>query len=102
MVTVQIGGTGEQDLTSLDEGWVLQQIARRRADDAPVCLQVRIVKHPLSIHLATPDCPTSGGGRQPNSAEAPILELWIKCGLNQPGFPPGRVIEFLRRLQRLL
>lgn len=101
MVTVQVGASEEQDLATLDEGWVLQQIARRRAEGGAVCIQVRIVEPGLRIHLASPEC-GGGGSRRPTAAEMPFLDLWVKSGLDQRDVPPGRVIEFLRHLRRLL
>lgn len=97
-------GNDQQPLDDVSPGWITQQIERRRRDGIAVCVEVRIKTTGLDMRLATPGCSHNGGGggRRPNVHEKAILDLWGECGLNEAGFSPGRVIEFLARLKRLL
>lgn len=101
MIRIKIG---EEDLPEeqASAGWITQQIERRRRDGIAVCVEVRIKEAGLDMRLATPGCPRGGGGRPPNAHEKAIFDLWRECGLSETGFAPGRVIEFLARLKRLL
>ena len=102
MIRVKIG---EEDLPEeqASAGWITQQIERRRRDCIAVCVEVHIKEADLDMSLATPGCSRNGfGGRPPNAHEKAIFDLWEKCGLNETGFAPGRVIAFLAQLKRLL
>ncbi len=101
MVSVKIGGT-ELGLAQADEGWINQQINRRRADGEVVCVRVRIDVPPLNMALATPTCASDGGGRPPNPDESRILDLWAKHRMNTADFTGGNLVAFLRQLERLI
>ncbi|MBF7081708.1 hypothetical protein IT084_01760 [Desulfallas sp. Bu1-1] len=91
----------EIDLKDLDEGWVNQQINKRRQDGFEVCVQVKIQEGNLNMHLSTPTCqkPSGGGGRAPNDDEKKVFMLWEQMGLNSRDFTGGKLIAFLKRLQ---
>lgn len=102
MITIKIG-PGEATIEQADEGWINQQINRRRADGAVVCVQVSIQEPDVHMALATPTCAgNGGGGRPPNEREKQIFELWCDRGLDQRDFTGGSVIAFLHQLRRFL
>lgn len=101
VVTVHIGSTAlhPQDV---NEGWLNQQINRRRTDGATVCVQVQIQHGGINMRVSTPDCPTGSSHRLPTPQEQRILDLWDKLGLNGAAFAGGNVVAFLRQLERVL
>lgn len=104
MITVRIAGQERQwdDPDDAEEGWVTQQITRRRADGHQVCATVGIKTSYVNVGLSTPGCALGGGGRRPTTDEARIIDLWAQRGLNDSNFSPGNLIAFLRQLARLL
>lgn len=90
----------EIDLKDLDEGWINQQINKRRQDGFNVCVQVKIQEGNLNMHLSTLTCPkfSGGRGRAPNDNEKRIFMLWEKMGLNADDFTGGKLIAFLKQL----
>jgi hypothetical protein len=102
MVHVQIG-TNERKIQDADPSWVHQQINRRRQDAQTVCVKIQIDDHRANMRLTTPGCDEVGGGnRPPNAQEKEIFALWDRHGLNRDDFSGGNVVEFLKRLIRLL
>jgi hypothetical protein len=101
MVTIKIGNS-MQDAASLPDNWVAEQIARRRASNAPICLEVRIQTDRLFMRLGTSGCPEGGETRRPTHLEAEVFKLWHRHGLDQPDFASSRVRPFLSDLQRFL
>ena len=98
MIKVKIGN---EERDGLDEGWIAQQITRRRRAGEAVCVQVRIEGDGLNLVLNTPGCPTGvSGGRPPNHLEREVFDLWNRHGLNEPDFSPGNVIAFLKQIAR--
>jgi hypothetical protein len=104
MITIQIGNSGDRSLEDATPQWINEQIKRRRDDDQPVCIQVRIDEPSANITLATPGCFSGGGGggRTPNQREQRIFELWSKRGLNDPNFTAGNLIAFLNQFEDFL
>jgi hypothetical protein len=105
MIMIQIGNTPREysSIREIEEGWILQQINDRRKAGEQVGVRVRIHQNPLEIVLATPNILSGGGGsRQANEAELTAFNLWNDCGLNTNSFAPGRLIEFLKRVAKLL
>lgn len=103
MITIKIG-TAETTIDQANEGWINQQINRRRNDGTVVCVQVNIEEPDARVVLRTPACAGNGGGgwRQPNPREQRILELWRERGLNKVEFTGGAVVAFLHQVGRLL
>lgn len=102
MITIKIG-SDEVTLEQADEGWINQQINRRRRESVAVCVQVNIQEPDVRMTLSTPTCSVNGGGgRAPNQRERRIFDLWNERGLNQQDFMSGAVIAFLHQLRRLL
>lgn len=53
----------------------------------------------IGLTLQTADCPRGlGGGGSLNGVQASVLESWKRHGLDEPGYPPGALIAFLRDL----
>lgn len=106
MVKVQIG-SAERDfadsLHDVDNGWIVQQIQRRRAEDRTVCVRIFVHAGCVNMVLSTPACARNGGGgRQPNNAEREIFICWGRLGLDQIDFTAEAVVAFLRQLRRCL
>ena len=102
MISIKIG-SAEASVQQADEGWVNQQINRRRAEGAVVCVQVNIDEPDVRMALSTPTCARGGGGgRPPNAREQRIFDLWRQRGLDSGEFNGGSVVSFLHQLQRLL
>jgi hypothetical protein len=102
MVTIKIG-SGEQQLESLDEGWLMQQINRRRQDRDSVCLIVEIDESPINLIFATKGCARGGGSSRAFTAqEQRVIELWNKHHLDEAEFQGGELIAFLKQLRRMV
>lgn len=102
MITISIG-PAQATIEQADEGWINQQIDRRRADGAVVCVQVTVDERDARLTLRTPTCSSNGGGGwNPNPREQRIYALWCERGLNQRDFSGGSVVAFLHQLRRLL
>jgi hypothetical protein len=102
MVTVTIGAV-EATIDQADQGWINQQINRRREDGANVCVRVRIEEPDVSLMLSTPTCGSgAGGSRALTTRESRIVELWRDRGLTERTFASGSVVAFLQQLKRLL
>lgn len=102
-VTVKIGDE-ERLLDLVDEGWINQQINKRREHGEVVCVRVRIEDADLHLSLSTPTCASGsgqGGGRAPNTEESRIVDLWNRRGLNSPEFNGGSLVSFLKQLRDL-
>ena len=100
MITVCLDMT-ETPLSELSESWLIEQIRRRRADSAPICIRVKINVPEINAVLATAGCPGGGNGRPPNPAEKRVLDLWGHHNLNEDGFAPGQLIAFLKQIRGL-
>lgn len=101
MVTVRIG-TMEVPLADASQGWITQQVNRRRANGDSVCAQVSVAVGDVNLRLSTPQCGGGAGGRPLNSAERRIVELWSERGLSQPDYTGGHLVAFLQQLRRFI
>lgn len=99
MIMVSIGGE-EKDLADVSARWVNRAINPAKSQGLPVCVRVLVSEAGLNLRLSTPSCSSGGGGRLPNEAEAGVIDLWRKLGLNSPNFDGGDVVAFLKQLQR--
>lgn len=97
MINVVIGNS-RIALADLSEGWLTEQIVRRRKDGLHVCVRVEIQSSRANMTLATPGCSGPGGGRLPNAVESRIFDLWDQLKLNTAAFTPGNLIAFLKRV----
>lgn len=102
MVIIKLGSS-EQRLESLDEGWLQQQISRRRREGESVCVRVEIDDSPINITLSTAGCAGGGGSsRSLTVQEQKVLDLWLKHHLSEPEFQGGELIAFLKQLRRII
>lgn len=102
MITITIG-TAQATFDQADDAWINQQINRRRADGAVICVQVSIQESDVNVVLRTPACGAGGGGgRLPNPREKQVFDLWNARHLNEREFTGGDVVSFLRQLRRIL
>lgn len=97
MITVVIGQS-RLALADISEGWLTEQIVRRRKDSQGVCVRVEIQSARANMTLATPGCTGAGGGRPPTATESRIFDLWDQLKLNTLTFSPGNLIAFLKRV----
>lgn len=101
VIKVQIEGI-EQELSTLSESWVHEQIKRRQKDGVPVCVRVFIQHDNVDIALSSGDCTKGGGGgRQANAKENRIFDLWEKLHLNSSPINSGNLIGFLKQISSL-
>lgn len=102
MIKFEINGA-ERQMEDAGEGWVNEQINRRRRDNQPICVRVWVEKKPeVDLVFSTPDCPPSAAGtRHLTRRENEIVQLWRKRGLNEPDFTAGNLWSFLRQAARL-
>ncbi len=99
MAYVQIGSAQRSLEDALRGGWIPQQIQGRRHDGVDACVRVYLPE--ASLTLQTADCPCGlGGGGGLNGVQASIVESWRRHGLDQPGYPPGALVAFLRDVLR--
>lgn len=98
-IRVKIGSV-EKDIKDADPNWINEQINRRRADGAPVCVQVSIIGESIDLLLSTSDCPRfTGGTRSLSTRENEIFDLWNKLHLRDKDFSGGNLVAFLRQIR---
>jgi hypothetical protein len=83
MVTIKIGSS-QGELEDLREDWLAEQLARRRADNQSVCLEVKIATDRLNMRLATTTCPAGGPTRAPTQAESACMTSGQDVALTSP------------------
>ena len=95
MVRINIDGQ-DKALDQVTPSWIKDQIERRRASGAPVCVLVTLKSADAEVVFQSGGCPHGlGGSRLPNPKEKHLLELWARLGLNQVNFQIDRLIRFL-------
>lgn len=99
MIEVQIDSI-KKDIEDVHPSWLQEQLARRRRDSEPVCVQVFIDRPQVHMRLYTPDCPSTGGGRPATPRENEIFELWESHRLNDPEFTGNNLWAFLKQVSR--
>ncbi len=96
-------GTEEHNLCEIDESWIAQQIVRRKQDDAPVCVLVKIESNGQTMTLPSGDCPGGGGGKwTPSPQQQEIINLWNKHKLGESDIRPGNLVAFLKQVCKQL
>jgi hypothetical protein len=101
MITVFLGGSS-RELGAISEGWIKEQIERRRDGNVPICIRVEIRCRLANMTLSTIGCGNhDGGGRLPNSVEQRIFDLWDAWKLNTSDFSAGNLIGFLKRAEEM-
>ena len=105
LIRIYIGNNERQfdDVYSIDESWINQQINKRKEDKEKVCVRVYIKNEFIDILLTTPACGGSGGsGRAPNPREREISTLWGIRRLNEENFSSGNLIAFFKQLRKII
>ena len=93
-------GTEQRALSDANEQWISEQLRRRKADGASVCVQVALKTSSIDVVLFTPDCSGgAGGGRPPTEQEKDLFALWAKRGLNDPNYSIGNLVSFLKQVR---
>lgn len=99
MVTITIGGMSVPAEQASD-AWIAQMLGEQQRRHVPACVQVSVQAPGIQVALATPACGGLGGGRQANERERPIIEAWLRSGLQQGRVTPHEVRSFLRDVAR--
>jgi hypothetical protein len=90
-----------QQRDGIDEGWISRTIQGLRHDGQSVCVRVTVKGDGIDLALTAGSCPPGQGGRQPTARERALIEAWSKCAVSSDAnFPPGRLIQCLKELQR--
>jgi hypothetical protein len=98
MITVRIGQESRSG-PEITESWINQQVNRRLGDGARVCVKVTVKKRDLDMILRTSDCPKPQGfGRDPNTQERRVFELWQKLHLQDGEVRSGNLVGFLKQM----
>jgi hypothetical protein len=98
MVTVAIGHEFRSD-SDISESWINQQVNRRLHDGARICVVVTVKEGDLDMILRTIDCPSpQGSGRQANSQERGVFDLWKKLHLQDGEVRGGNLVGFLKQM----
>jgi len=101
-VRIKIGAQ-EHDLAQADKHWITSQIRDQQSDNGSVCVQIIIEKGDVNLRLRSAGCPSPvGGGRQPNSNELQILDLWEQHGGKAGHLGGGEIVAFINQLQRII
>lgn len=101
MLSVWING---QQREGVDEGWIVRTIEGLRHDSEDVCVRINVKSSRLDLAVSAGACgPGAGGGRAPTANERRIFDLWNACDLQgRADFPPGQLIQCLKRLERAI
>ncbi len=101
MISVWING---EQRDGIDEGWIARRVQGLRRDGETVCVRVTVKADGVDILVTAGSCaPSVGGARRANPRETQLFRLWDACGVKSAGeFPPGQLIQCLRRLERAL
>jgi hypothetical protein len=95
-------GDARRRLGEFTEGWVKEQIERRRVARQGPCVRITIDCPVANVGLSSPDCPSGAGGRRPNATECRIIDVWRRLKLDSHLFSADRLIQFLKELDRLI
>jgi len=101
MISVWING---EQRDGIDEGWITRRVQGLRRDGENVCVRVTAKGDGVDIVVTAGSCGSRAGGvRQPNPRETRLFQLWDACGVKSAGdFPPGQLIQCVKRLERAL
>jgi len=105
LIKIHIGNNERQfdDVYSIDESWVNQQINKHKEDKEKICVRVHIKNEFIDILLTTPACRGSrGSGRAPKPREREIFNLWDMRRLNEENFSSGNLIAFFKQLRKII
>ena len=95
-------GAEEKEWSSVTEGWIRDQVERRRRDGQNVCIQLIARGNGVDVTLGTPACGGGSGGREARGVEIQILEIWREMRLNTTDFSAGNIYAALRRVHQLV
>jgi hypothetical protein len=106
LIRIYIGNNERQfdDVYSIDESWINQQINKRKVDKEKICVRVYIKNEFIDVILTTPACGKKEGGsrRRPNFRETEIFTLWGIRRLNEENFSSGNLIAFFKQLRKII
>lgn len=97
---VQIGDE-RRSLDDADQSWIVDQLARRRANGASTCIKVFVKTSTIDLVFATADCGGgSGGVASYTPQEQQLIEEWRRRSLNDRNFSIGNLTSFLRHVKQ--
>lgn len=93
-------GPSEVPLSELRIPWLREQIGRRKDDDHPVCVRIKVSEADVDMVFPCGACGGGGGGgRRLTPREEALAKRWRSLGLNTPDFPFGQLVAFLNGLR---
>jgi len=99
MIKISINNI-EKDLSEASESWIAEKINHHRGIGA-VCVKVYIKAPGVDVALASEGCGSSqSGGRRPNRDEMMFVDAWQKYQLGSSPINTGRLIAFLKQIDR--
>lgn len=105
MVTIKIGGSEItfENISSVDENWIIQHINGLRHDDKVICIRVTLHTDAVNIILTGGECVGNRGGvgRVLTQEEEDAFDLWEKLGLNRGRVEGGKVVAFFKQVRRI-
>ena len=99
MISITIGGMSVP-ADQASDAWIAQMLAEQQKRQVPACVRVSVQAPGVQVSLATPACGGSGGGRQANEREQPIIAAWLRSGLQEGRVTPHEIRAFLRDVAR--
>lgn len=99
MIKISINNI-EKELSEASESWISEQINHHRGIGA-VCVKVYIKAPGVDVALASEGCVSGqSGGRRPNRDEMMFVDAWQKFQLGSSPINTGRLIAFLKQIDR--
>lgn len=101
MIKVQIDNL-EQELSSLTESWLHEQIINRQKDGIPVCVRVLIKTESINLVLSSGNCTNFGSSdRQPSTTENKIFDSWEELNLGADQINSNSLVVFLKKIKSI-
>ncbi|WP_133482265.1 hypothetical protein [Halomonas ventosae] len=99
MIKISINNV-EKELSEASESWIAEQINHHRGIGA-VCVKVYIKSQGIDVALASEGCGSGqSGGRKPNTDEMMLVDAWQQFQLGSSPINTGRLIAFLKQIDR--
>lgn len=99
MIRISINNV-EKYLSEVSESWIADQINHQRGIGA-VCVKVYVKAPGIDIALASEGCGGGqSGGRRPNREEMVFVDAWQQFQLGNSPINTGRLIAFLKKIDR--
>ncbi|MCH4565271.1 hypothetical protein MKP05_19410 [Halomonas sp. EGI 63088] len=99
MIKISVNNV-EKELSEASESWIADQINHHRGIGA-VCVKIYIKAPGIDLALASEGCGSGQpGGRKPNRDEMMFIDAWQQFQLGSSPINTGRLIAFLKQIDR--